>query len=184
LIATVAAVLLLAGAATLVFFRTVYSAEGLYRLRSTIGAEAAPPERHVVPAGFRGWAVLRFSVAGAPPLAVEGGTLVAEYPASGRLETSTAAGGPDAGFLHREYVRRTEEGLVPLSRMGEVWGEYNQRTVVEDSSAGMTCSAGFFVGSLAEFRAAARPQAGVEPPQPPPFAESEGATGTSATPHG
>ena len=122
-----------------------------------------------MPAGFHGWAVLRFSVTGVPPLPVDGGALVAEYPASGRLETSA---GPEAGFLHREYFCRTADGLAPLSRMSDVWGEYNQRVLADGPNAAITCSAGFFVGTLAEFRAAERPRADVEPPAPPSRAET------------
>ena len=166
LVSTIAAVLLVVGAAVLVFFRTGYSAESLYRLRSALGVEAAPPERHIVPPGFRGWAVLHTSVEGAPPLGSDDGTLIAEYPASGRLETSTPAH-DDGGFLHREYFRRTDDGLVPLTRMAEVWGEYNMRVVFDEQRAVIARSSGFFVGSLAEFREAERPQAGVEPPAPP-----------------
>jgi hypothetical protein len=171
LVGTIAAVLLLAGAGVLVFFRTGYSAEGLYRLRTAVGVEASQPERHVVPAGFHGWAVLRFSVTGAPPLPVDGGALVAEYPASGRLETSNSAG-PEAGFLHRDYFCRTADGLAPLSRMSDVWGEFNHIVLADGPNAAIT-SAGFFVGTLAEYRAAERPQADVEPPEPPPRPDTE-----------
>jgi len=98
------------------------------------------------------------SVEGAPPLESDEGTLVAEYPASGRLETSTPAH-DDEGFFHREYFRRTDDGLVPLMRMAEVWGEYNMRVVFDEQHAVIARSSGFFVGSLEEFRKAERPRA-------------------------
>lgn len=166
LVGTIAAVLLVAGAAVLVFLRTGYSAEVLYRLRSAVGVEAAPPERHIVPSGFQGWAILHTSVEGAPPLESDDGTLVAAYPASGRLETSTPAH-DNEGFLHRDYFRRTDDGLVPLTRMAEVWGEYNMRVVFDERRAVTARSSGFFVGSLAEFREAERPPAEWEPPALP-----------------
>jgi hypothetical protein len=150
------AILLLVGAAVFFFFRYAFNAEGMYRVKSSLGVDAAAPERHVVPADFRGWAVIRFSVEGAPPLSSEGDTLVVEYPPSGRVETCTPA--PDTeGFLHREYYRRTPDGLVPLSRMGGVWGEYNMRKAGDESGATVRRSAGFFVGTMEEFRAAENP---------------------------
>jgi hypothetical protein len=86
----------------------------------------------------------------------DGDYLVVEYPSSGRLETSTSAH-DYKGFLHREYYRRTAEGLVPLSRMGEIWGEYNMRIAHDEEGAMMSRAAGFFVGTMEEFREAKRP---------------------------
>lgn len=151
-----AALLLLAGAAVFFFFRYSFSAEGMYRLKTSLGMDSAAPERHIVPADFQGWAILHFSVAGMPPLQNDGDSLVMEYPASGRLETSTPAH-DDEGFLHREYFRRTPEGLVPLSRMGEIWGEYNMRIARDEEGVMMSRSAGFFVGTMEDFREAKRP---------------------------
>jgi hypothetical protein len=53
--------------------------------------------------------------------------------------------------------------------MGEIWGEYNMRVVTDDQGAVTERSAGFFVGSMAEFRVAERPTAGFEPPEIPPL---------------
>ena len=151
-----AALLLLAGAAVFFFFRHSFSAEGMYRVKTSLGMDAAAPERHIVPVDFRGWAILHFSVEGTPPLQSDGDYLVVEYPLSGRHETSTPAHDVE-GFLHREYFRRTPEGLVPLSRMGEIWGEYNMRIARDEEGAMMSRSAGFFVGNMEEFREAKRP---------------------------
>jgi len=168
IVGVIAALILFIGAAVFFFFRYSYSAEGLYRVQTAFGMDAPLPERHVVPEDFRGWAVLHFGVEGAPPLSLDGGTLVVEYPSSGRLETSTPSSG-DQGFAHREYFRKTAPGLVPLSRMGEIWGEYNMRVVTDDQGAVTRRSTGFFVGSMAEFRAAERPTAGIELPEIPPL---------------
>ena len=166
IVGVIAAILLLVGAAVFFFFRNSYSAEGLYRMKTAFGIDAAAPERHIVAEGFQGWAIVHHSVEDAPPLHVDDGALVVEYPASGRLETSTPAYDDD-GFLHREYFTRRAGGLVPLSRMGEIWGEYNIR-VVRDEGDGMTSrSSGFFVGTMAEFREAERPIAGMELPELP-----------------
>ena len=122
-------------------------------MQTAVGVDAAMPERHVVPEGFQGWAVVHFSVEGAPPLRQDEETLILEYSATGRLETSTAA--PDAeGFIQRGYYRHSADGLLPMSRMSNIWGEYTHRSFrdYDDDAAGRR-SSGFFVGTLKEFRA-------------------------------
>lgn len=156
IVGVIAAVLLVLAAAVFIFFRYAFSSEGMYRMKTAVGVDAAVPERHIVPREFRGWVILHFSVEGASPLPVEDGVLLAEYPPSGRLETSTSAD-DDTGFLHREYFQRTHDGLVPLSRLGDIWGEYNMRIVRDEEGATTSRSAGFFVGTMEEFRAAERP---------------------------
>ena len=161
IVGVIAALLLLAGAAVFFFFRHSFSAEGMYRVKTSLGMDAAAPERHIVPADFQGWAILHFSVEGAPPLTSDGNYLVVEYPASGRFGTSTPAHDAE-GFLHREYYRRTPEGLVPLSRVGEIWGEFNMRIARDEEGAMMSRSAGFFVGTMEQFREAKHPIPGLE----------------------
>ena len=156
IVGVIAACLLLVGAAVYFFFRYSFTAEGMYRVKTSLGMDAAAPERHIVPVDFQGWVILHFSVEGAPQLSSDGEYLVVEYPPSGRLETSTRAHDYE-GFLHREYYRRTADGLVPLSRMGEIWGEYNMRIARDEEGAMMSRSAGFFVGTMEEFREAKRP---------------------------
>lgn len=158
IVGVIAAVLLLVGAMVFFFFRYAFNAEGLHRVQTAVGVEAPRPERHIVASGFRGWAVLHFGVEGALPLPEDDGVLVIEYPDSGKLETSTPAP-DDEGFLNREYFRRTDDGLEPLSRMGEIWGEYNVRIVTDDRGGATSVSSGFFVGSFADFRATERPPA-------------------------
>lgn len=160
------AVLLIVGAAVYFFFRYSFTAEGLYKVQTGIGMDARRPERHIVPQDFRGWAVLHFGVEGAKPLQTDDQTVVIEYPPSGRLETSTPPPN-DVGFLHREYARRTPDGLVPLYRTGDIWGEYTMRALIEDDGTVTSLSTGFFVGTLAEFRQAERPDALYELPALP-----------------
>jgi hypothetical protein len=170
IVGVILGVLVVVGAAVFFFFRYSFTAEGLYRLQTAVGMDATPPERHIVPEGFRGWAVLRFGVEGAAPLPVDHETLIVEYPPSGLLESSTP-GPDDAGFLHREYFRRTADGLVPLTRTGQIWGEYNMRVVTDELGAVTSRSSGFFVGTMTEFRQSERPR-GIpeipEFPEPPP----------------
>ena len=166
IVGVTAALILFIGAAVFFFFRYSYTAEGLYRVQTAVGMDAAPPERHIVPEGFQGWAILQFGVEGAAPLPVDDETLIVEYPPSGRLETSSPA--PDnAGFLHREHYQRTGGGLAPLTRTGEIWGEYNMVSLIDDEGTRHGCSTGFFVGTMAEFRATDRPLMGFEPPELP-----------------
>jgi hypothetical protein len=152
LIAVVAAAVLVVSAAAFLFFRSSIASEGVYRVAMAVGLEAPAPERHVVPAGFQGWAVVHFAVAGAPPLREDDGSLIMEYPANGRLDTSTPA--PEAqGFVQRGYFRQTAGGLVPLSRASDIWGEYSHLTVPDDRVNVAYRSSGFFVGTMTEFRA-------------------------------
>jgi hypothetical protein len=101
-------------------------------------------------------------VEGAPPLREEDGALIVEYPGDGRLETSTPAADDD-GLLQRGYYRQTSSGLVPLSRMGDIWGEYSHRFFGNGQNAAGGRSSGFFVGTMAEFLATEWPAAHAEP---------------------
>ena len=161
-IAVIAAVLLVVGAAVVLLFRMSLFPEGLYRVQTAVGLDAATPERHVVHEDFQGWAVVHFAVEGAPQLLEDDGALIIEYPATGRLETSTPAP-EDDGLLHRGYYRRTPNGLVPLSRLGDIWGDYSHRVFRGNRGVVGSRSAGFFVGTMAEFRATEWPTAHAVP---------------------
>ena len=150
LIAVIAAVVLVVGFAVFLLFRSSISSEGLYQVKTAVGLVATPPERHVVPKNLKGWAVVHYAVAGAPPLRKDDEAVILEYPANGRLDTSTPAP-EDEGFLHRGYYRRTADGLAPLSRVSEIWGEFSHRRFPDFGTAGAGRSSGFFVGSMTEF---------------------------------
>ena len=152
LVGVIAAVLLVIGAAVFLFFRLPFASEGVYRVKTAVGLDAATPERHIVPEGFHGWTVVHYGVEGAPPLREDDGAVIVEYPADGRLETSTPA--PDEWSLFaRGYYRRTVSGLVPLSRVGDIWGEYSHIVVGDDPVTIVSRSSGFFVGTMTEFLA-------------------------------
>jgi hypothetical protein len=151
-IAVIVAVLLALAAAAFLFFRSPMSADVIYQTANAVGLDAAPPEHHVVPDDFQGWAVVHFAVEGAPPLREEDDALIIEYPSSGRLDTSTPP--PETeGFLQRGYYRNTANGLVPLARASEIWGEFTHLAYREDGNVAGGRSAGFFVGTTNEFRA-------------------------------
>ena len=152
LLAVIVGLLLVVGAAVFLFFRSSIASEGVYRVATAVGIETAAPERHVVPRGFQGWVVVHYGVEGAPPLREDDGALIVEYPASGRLDTSTPA--PEAeGFIQRGYYRRTADGMAPLSRASEIWGEFSHRRLEEVGFGVAGRSTGFFVGSMMQFRA-------------------------------
>jgi hypothetical protein len=150
LIAVITAVVLVVAAAVFFLFRQPLFSEGLYRVETAVGLDATPLERHVVSENFKGWAVVHYAVDGAPPLREEEGALIIEYPANGRLETSTPAPA-DAGLLHRAYYRRTASGLAPLSRAGDIWGEYSHLVFPGDLGVVGDRYSGFFVGTMKEF---------------------------------
>jgi len=152
LLAVIAAVVLVVGAAVFLFFRSSIASEGLYRVKTAVGLDAATPERHVVPEDFQGWVVVHYGVEGAPRLREDDGALIVEYPATGRLETSTPAP-DDEGFLHRGYYRRTANGLAPLSRVSDIWGEFSHREFQGDRGVVGSRSSGFFIGTMKEFLA-------------------------------
>lgn len=180
LIAVILAIVLVVGATLFLFFRSPVASEGLYKVMTAAGVDTAAPERHVVPENFEGWVVVHYGVDGAPELRHEDGAVIIEYPATGRLDTSSPA--PDAeGFIQRGYYRRTPDGLEPLSRAGDIWGEFSHRTFrgdhaeladrmsQGDHAEGAGRSSGFYVGTLAGFRATGWPKDHREPigPQEP-----------------
>jgi hypothetical protein len=151
-----AAVLLLVLGAGVFLFQYTYSSDRMTAVQQAMGMETAPPEHHVVPEGFQGWAVVSYGVEATPPLTETDGVVVLVYPANGHLDTVTPA--PTAGgFHHRSYFEQRREGRVPLSRLGKIWGEYTMRTADDASGTGMRHSAGFFVGTYEAFKSTPRP---------------------------
>ena len=80
MLAVIMGLLLVAGAATFLFFRSSIASEGVYRVATAVGLDAPEPERHIVPEGFQGWAVVHYGEEGAPPLRREDDALIVEYP--------------------------------------------------------------------------------------------------------
>ena len=155
----VALVLLFAGA-VFFFFRYTYTTGGLQQIQTAVGMEVAPPEKHIVTEGFRGWMRVDYGIEGAAPLGLEGEVVIFEYPESGLLETSNQA--PEAdGLLHKQYFENRNGELVPLTRLSQVWGEYSMRSIEDDGSNSR--SSGIFIGTMGDFRAAERPLPGLGP---------------------
>ena len=152
----IAAVVLLVGALVFFLFRYTFTTDRLYTVQTAVGIDAPSPERHIVPEGFRGWAVIHYGVEGAPELEMIEGIRVARYPMSGQLETSTVPP-EDEGFINQDFFEQQGADIIPLSRLGKIWGEYNMVEIRDDTGHDAGRSSGFFVGSLAEFRASERP---------------------------
>jgi hypothetical protein len=152
LFAVIVAAGLVIGTAVLLFFQSSIAPEGLYRVRTAIGMEATAPERHIVPAGFLGWAVVHYGVEGAPPLREDHGAVILEYPPTGRLDTSSPPPA-DLGLIQRGYYYRTTDGIAPIPRLGGIWGEYSHRYGGGDANPQIFYSAGFFVGTMQGFLA-------------------------------
>ena len=156
LLAVIVAVALVIGAAVFLFFQSPIAPEGLYRVQKAVGMEATVPERHIVPAGFQGWAVVHYGVKGAPPLREDHDAVILEYPSSGRLDTSTPPPA-DLGLIQRGYYSRTADGIAPIARLGNIWGDYSQRNGGSDGNTQISYSAGFFVGTMQDFLATKGP---------------------------
>ena len=152
----IAAVVLLVGAVVFFLFRFTFTTERLSTVQNAIGVDAPPPERHIVPEGFRGWAFIQYGVEDAPELELIDGIRIARYPISGQLETSTVPP-EDEGFINQDFFEQQGADIIPLSRLGKIWGEYNRVEFRDDEGRAVGRSSGFFVGSLAEFRASERP---------------------------
>jgi hypothetical protein len=159
--------IMLVVAATLFFlFRYTFTTGRLYQVQTALGIDAPPPERHIVPEGFTGWALIHYGIEGAPKLPVVDGVTVAEYPESGRLETATLQPDND-GFINQDFFERRGDEIVRLTRLGSIWGEYNMVVIEDDDGDLIRRTAGFFVGTAAEFQEAERPLADIELPELP-----------------
>jgi hypothetical protein len=166
IVGTIAGIVLMIGAAIFFVFRYTFTTGRLYEVQTALGVDAPLPERHIVAEGFKGWAIVDYGIEASPELDLADGVVVIEYPPAGRLETSSPAQEAE-GFLNREYFERREGALVPLNRLGEIWGEYDMRIADDDTGGPLRRSSGFFVGSLAEFRSAERPSPGIDFPAVP-----------------
>jgi hypothetical protein len=137
--------------------------------------------RHILPAGYVGWATAGFGVPGAAPLRPVNGKLLLEYPDEGRLETSTDM----PRLVRQEFYYKDGENLERLEvswpgRPGTVWGLETRSTLREaDDGTEEPVSAfvTFFVGTREQYESTPRPHrldplalvlpSPTEPPAPP-----------------
>jgi uncharacterized protein DUF6843 len=108
--------------------------------------------RFLIPEAYAGWVRVEFEVQGAPALAKEGGKYVAQIPASGTLQTSTAE---QFGWANDEYYFYSSTGRKPIASSGAqslIWGKINGESV-----AGSKKYEEFFVGTEQQFRSQGPP---------------------------
>lgn len=112
--------------------------------------------RHLIPADHVGWVITRYGVEDAPPLPVEDGFQVHDYPQDCRLDTSS---GRELGIAFDEYYYKNGEELRrlsanPLGSDGMIWHWYEgtTRTMNDDGLQKEILTSGFFVGTKEQFR--------------------------------
>jgi hypothetical protein len=108
-----------------------------------------PPERFLIPAGFRGWTRIEFRRKGAPPLPMEDGRLLIKLDAQGVLETSSdpLAGHGKDDFFYYSGEHRTALSNAGVCKGGMVW---QIGTMVDEPTS--TPFVRFFVGTEDEYR--------------------------------
>ena len=113
-----------------------------------------PPERFLVPAGYKGWARIYFRQKDAPPLPTENGRLLLKLDPQGMLRTSSdpLTGHGNDDFFYYSGDRRTRLSNAGVCKGGMVW---QIQTLVEEPTS--TPFVRFFVGTEDEYRQAVDP---------------------------
>ena len=113
-----------------------------------------PPERFLVPAGYKGWARIYFRQKNAPPLPTENGRLLLKLDPQGMLRTSSdpLTGHGNDDFFYYSGDRRTRLSNAGVCKGGMVW---QIQTLVEEPTS--TPFVRFFVGTEDEYRQAVDP---------------------------
>jgi hypothetical protein len=113
-----------------------------------------PPERFLVPAGYKGWARIYFRQKDAPPLPTENGRLLLKLDTQGTLRTSSdpLTGHGNDDFFYYSGDRRTRLSNAGVCKGGMVW---QIQTLVEEPTS--TPFVRFFVGTEDEYRQAVDP---------------------------
>lgn len=134
----VAVVMMLAATAiAFVWFVVPQAAKDEFRIAH--GVQEGMPERHLVPEGYQGWAVVKYDIPGQPELPIDDGVLIFKYPDSGILETQT---GWNPGFKRKEYFSYCPAGQDALAKLGpdcRIWNEYELRQNVYRGPQASSC---------------------------------------------
>lgn len=107
------------------------------------------PSKFLVPSGFIGWLLLDYEVKDAPPVPVENSLKTFEFPASGRLATSSP--GPDMGAADQFFYYSPDGSLEEIPNDyrnggGMIWGSH------QGTRDGLLRQFGFFVGTEQQFK--------------------------------
>jgi hypothetical protein len=102
----------------------------------------------LIPHGFVGWVAVTYGVSTAPPLPKRNGRWVVQFPASGRLDTSTPFEEGTAADRYFYYTTKveTEIQVTAWKEGGLVWGGYTQC-----NGATRRCLQAEFIGTESEF---------------------------------
>lgn len=108
-----------------------------------------PPERFLIPSGYKGWVRIDFRQQNAPALPTEDGRLLLRLKEDGTLRTSSD---PQPGhgrddFFYCSGVRRTPLSSAGVCKGGMIW--QNETMVDEPTSTPFTR---FFVGTEDQYR--------------------------------
>jgi hypothetical protein len=108
-----------------------------------------PPERFLIPDGYRGWVRVEFRQKGAPPLPTEDGRLLLKLDERGTLRTCSE---PLSGHGKDDFFYYTGDRRTPLSNAGVCKGGmvWQIETMVDESTS--TPFARFFVGTEDQYR--------------------------------
>jgi hypothetical protein len=119
----------------------------------------SPPERFLIPAGYKGWVRIDYRRKGAPPLPTEAGHVLFRLTSQGTLQTSSdpRPGHGKDDFFYYSGEGRTELSNAGVCKGGMVW----QIEALVDENTSLPFSR-FFVGSEDQYRREVDP-AGKEP---------------------
>lgn len=108
-----------------------------------------PPERFLIPSGYRGWARIDFRQKGTPPLPMEDGRLLLKLDEHGTLKTSSdpLSGHGKDDFFYYAGDRRTPLSTAGVCKGGMVW---QIETMVDEPTS--TPFVRFFVGTEGQYR--------------------------------
>lgn len=112
-----------------------------------------PPSRYLVPDGYVGWVRVEYRVSGAPPLPMEDGRLIFQFPQKPFLQTSSPE---QFGWAKDEFFYYRDGALRPLAQTGrggggEIWGRINGEAT---TITGRHQYEEFFVGTERQFEQA------------------------------
>jgi hypothetical protein len=113
-----------------------------------------PPERYLIPDGFKGWVRIDYRQKDAPPLPIEDGRRLLKLNAQGMAVTSSdpPSGHGKDDFLYYSADRQTPLSSAGVCKGGMIWQV--QTMVDERTSMPFTR---FFVGTEDEYRQAVDP---------------------------
>lgn len=118
------------------------------------GCDRRRPIRYLIPEGYVGWVQIDYGVESAPPLPIEERAYLAQFPAHGRLETSSP---PEYGAAWDRYFYYDAEGkrreifYTGWGAGGMIWGAATGSSQKTEETA-PAYSGHLFVGTEEQYR--------------------------------